>query len=168
MRLNATVEEVMKKDVKTVNLEDSVEKAAEIMRDNKIGSVLVMGDKNVKGILTGMDIVYKYVAEKRGGKCKDIMSEELVTISPNKNIEDAARLMTAKNIEKLPVLKFGKIVGIITNNDILRVEPALFEILLEKLKMGATVKEDISQFGQCQECGNYTDNISSGLCEECR
>ena len=72
MRFNILVREIMVKDVKTASLDDTVKKAAEIMKNNRIGSVVVMGEKNIKGILTTRDIVYKYVAENSGGLVKDI------------------------------------------------------------------------------------------------
>jgi CBS domain-containing protein len=137
MKYTVQVGEVMKKDIKKVDMDDSIELAAKIMRDERIGSVVVVGEKNVKGIVTTSDIVYKHVAQGSGGKVKDIMTTGLITIDPSKSIEEAANMMVEKKIEKLLVFDMGKMVGIITNNDIIRVEPALFEILLERLKMGA-------------------------------
>ena len=141
MRFSALVGEVMRKEIKKVDMDDTVEKAARIMRDERIGSVVVTGEKNVKGIVTTSDIVYKHVAAGSSGKVKDIMSKNLVTIDPRKTIEEAARLMVKEQVEKILVFDMGRLVGIITNNDIIRIEPALFEILLERLKL-ARKKED--------------------------
>ena len=172
MRFNVLVGEVMKTDVKTARPEDDVEKAAKIMRDNEIGSVVVKSDKNVLGIVTTSDIVYKYVADKRGHKIQDIMTTDLVNISPRMNIEAAAKLMVKKNIEKLLVFDKGSLVGIITNNDILGVEPALFEVLLERMKMGGLPPSDMSEYAQCEACGNYDDSVGEiegeYTCEECK
>ncbi len=173
MRYNAFVKEVMNKKVKTVSPADSIKKAAGIMKKNKIGSVVVMGKKGVVGILTPSDIVYKHVANRKGRKVSDIMTKNPVTISPNKTLEEAAKLLTEKGIEKLPVFEKKKMIGIITSNDILKIEPALFEILLENMLIGGPVrKEEPFLFDQCESCGNYSDNLkkSSGswLCEECR
>ena len=60
----------------------------------------------------------------------------LVRVSPDKTIEEAARIMVEKGIEKLLVFEMDRLAGIITNNDILRIEPALVEIMLERLKFG--------------------------------
>lgn len=173
MRYSALVKEVMNRSVKTISPGDSIKKAAEMLKKNKIGSVVVVGKKGVAGILTPSDIVYKHVASRKGKKVSDIMTKNPVTISPNKTLEEAARLLTQKGIEKLLVFKNKKLIGIITNNDILRVEPALFEIMLEKMKIGSLDrKEEPVLFDQCESCGNYSDNLKkvsgSWLCEECR
>ncbi len=173
MRFSALVGEVMRTDIKKVDMEDSIETAAQIMRDERIGSVVVTGEKNVKGIVTTSDIVYKHVASGIGEKVKEIMSTELVTIEPDKTIEEAARLMVNRRIEKILVFSGSTLVGIITNNDILRIEPALFEILLERIKMGAAPKpEEDENLVTCESCGNYSDSIEEingeYVCAECR
>lgn len=172
MRFNIKVGEVMTTNVKTVSLDETVKKSAELMRNEKIGSVVVMGDKNVKGIVTTSDIVYKYVADNKGQFVKDIMTVDPVSISPNKTIEEAARLMAERRIEKLLVFNMNKLVGIITNNDIIKIEPALYEVLLEKLKMGSSPKnEDDFDYVECEVCGNYSDTVEElngeYVCSEC-
>ncbi|MBI4162176.1 MAG: CBS domain-containing protein [Candidatus Aenigmarchaeota archaeon] len=162
----------MKTDIKSLGPDENIEKAAKIMRDNKIGSVVVKSDKNVVGIVTTSDIVYKHVADKRGNKLQDIMTTDLVNISPRMNIEAAAKLMVQKKIEKILVFDKGSLVGIITNNDVLNVEPALFEVLLERLKMGGVPPADMSEYAQCEACGNYDDSVGEiegeYICEECK
>lgn len=173
MRFKALVKEVMRKKIKTVRMNDPIKKAARIMKKNNIGSVLVMNKGVVEGIVTDRDIVFKFVALKKGNMAKDIMTKDPVTISQKKTIEDAALLMAKKKIEKLPVIDNGKIVGIITSNDILKIEPALFNILLEKMKIGQPAKfvREIN-FGECEICGNYSDDIEEKngeyMCKECR
>jgi CBS domain-containing protein len=171
MKYSAFVKDVMRKDIKTVSPEDSIQKAAEIMRKNKVGSVLVLGDKQVKGILTGSDIVYKHVATGKGEKVSDIMTRKLITITPDKTIEEAARIMVKNGIEKLPVFKLGKLIGLLSANDILRVQPALFHILLERLKMGGTFREPGVGTGECEVCGNFSDELRERrgiwVCSDC-
>ncbi len=172
MKLKVLVGEVMRKDVMKVSMDDSIKKAAQIMKNKKIGSVVVFGEKNVKGIVTTSDIVYKYVAESRGEKVSNIMTTELVTISPHKTVEEASKLMVEKSIEKLLVMDKDRLLGIITSNDILRIEPALFEILLERMKIGASLNAEAAEFVECEVCGNYSDDVeeTDGVykCEECR
>jgi CBS domain-containing protein len=174
MRFTVHVGEVMKTDVKKLDMSEPIEKAAKIMRDENIGSIVVTGEKNIKGIVTMTDIVYKYVAEGKGKTVGDIMTRNPVTISPNRTIEEAAKLMVEKGIEKLLVFHKNKLVGIITNNDILKVEPALFEILLERLRIGPPIRKRVRRlaFSQCESCGNYSDTVKEEggrfLCNECR
>lgn len=173
MKYNVLVGEVMSQNIVTVDMDDPIGKAAEKMRETGARAVLVMGGKNIKGIVTTTDIVYKHVAERKGETAKDIMSSELVKISPNRTIEEAARLMVTKGIEKLPVFDKERLAGMITSVDILRVEPALFEILLERQKAGAMPdKEEDLGFSECENCGNYSDDLEEVqgvyMCSECR
>jgi len=173
MKYNVLVREVMKKNVKCVAPDDRVEKAANIMKKEDIGSVLVMDKYNLVGILTTTDIVYKYVAGKSGKFVRDIMTKDVVRISPNITIEEAAMLLSKKKIKKLPVFDKGKLVGIITATDILKIEPALYEILLERMRIGSKqkIKREID-YGQCERCGNYTSDLieieGEQICEDCR
>lgn len=172
MKFNVLVGDVMTKSIKRVGADDPIEKAARVMRDEKIGSVVVMGEKNVKGIVTTTDIVYKHIAGKNGSYVKDIMSTDLVSISPSSTIEEAARLMVKNNVEKILVFDRNTLVGIITNNDIIKVEPAIVEILLERMRMvGPRPPSDVV-VSECEECNAYSDSIEEVngvyLCADCR
>jgi len=166
------VEEIMNKNPVFVEPDTPVQEIVRIMKEKKIGCVIVK-NKKPQGIVTTRDIVFKHLGEGKGQTAKDIMTTDLVTVSPNKTIEDAAALMVAKHIERLPVMHYGKLVGIISTTDILRAEPELYKNVLEGLKMGkgGFVGRGVD-FGQCESCGNYSDDLEEvngqWLCEECR
>lgn len=174
MKYRALVKEVMNTNVKLVDVTDSVQAAAKIMAQYRIGSVIVTGEKNIKGILTAEDIVYKHVAQGVGSKVADIMTRDPITISPDKSIEDAARVMSQRKIKKLPVIENGRITGIITATDIIKIEPAMYETLLEHLKIlrpGSPPAPVGAQMFQCEVCSNYSDDVSEmdgvWICSEC-
>ena len=165
----------MRKDVITIDIDDSIKNAAILMKTHKIGSLVVTGAKKTKGILTAEDIVYKHVAEGKCHNVADIMSTTLITIDPSKSIEEASHLMVEHKIKKLPVMEGDKIIGIITASDIVRVEPVLFETLLERLKIGdARIKPGSTSapIEECESCGNFSDDIQDfegkWLCSDCK
>jgi CBS-domain-containing membrane protein len=175
MKYEAFVSDIMESDVKIVQLDDPIKKAAEIMASHRIGSVLVMGEKHLKGIVTAEDIVYKHVAAGQGAKASDIMTRDPITIRPDAHMDSAARLMAEKRIKKLPVVDAsGKVVGIVTASDIVRVEPALHETLMELLKItspGAPEPPRGAQMFQCEMCNNYSDDVEEmdgvWICPNC-
>ncbi|MFH1630648.1 MAG: CBS domain-containing protein [Candidatus Aenigmatarchaeota archaeon] len=174
MKYQVSIKDVMIKDVKTVSMDDDIQKAAQVMKKFKIGSVIVMGEKKVKGILTAEDIVYKHVAVDNGKNVTDIMTRDTVTISPEKTLEAASKLMIEKHVKKLPVMLQGNLVGIITATDIMKIEPMLYENLLERLKICKPELEPdhkSSQFEQCEMCSNYADDLAEidgvWVCSEC-
>lgn len=111
---------------------------AMLMKDKRVGSLLVRDDGNLLGILTETDIVRKAVAvQKSPGAliAKDIMHSDVVTISPEKDVFEAINLMREQDIRHLPVVDDKKLIGLLTMKDVLRIEPQLFDLLVEKLEV---------------------------------
>ena len=173
MKLNASVKEVMRKNIVSVSEKDSIKRAAQVMKSNDIGSVIVLDKKRaVKGIITKTDIVYKFVAQGKKG-LDSIMTKKVITVSPNDSIERAAELMAKNHVEKLLVSEKSRIIGIISATDILKTEPGLHTVLFEMLKRkGPFVATQEPQFGTCESCGNYSDDLKEFngvfVCPECR
>jgi CBS domain-containing protein len=100
-----------------------VYEAARSMRDKEIGSVIVVDNGNVLGVVTERDLVRRVLAENRDPKTvkiREVMSSPVVSISPNEDILDAAYLMKKKGIRRLIVMEGEKLVGIITSDDMTR------------------------------------------------
>ncbi|MBH5316225.1 CBS domain-containing protein [Paenibacillus sp. GSMTC-2017] len=117
------VRDLMSTHCKTVTLQDNVYEIAVQMADNDIGFVLVVdeNDRNkLIGAVTDRDLVVRGYAAKRPGSCpvKDVMSEALVTVSPEQDAEEAADIMANHQIRRLPVVEDGKLVGVITLGDL--------------------------------------------------
>ncbi len=113
--------ELMSERLIYINSEDNVIKAAILMRENNVSSLLVKHKGDFVGIVTEKDIINKVVAEELYPgdiKVNEIMSKDMVTISKDESIEEAAKLMKKKDIRRLVVLEDEKIVGIITETDI--------------------------------------------------
>ena len=125
------IKEVMSRDVKTIRPIDTIKQAAILMNENRIGSLIVIsGTGELKGIVTERDILTDVVAEGKDSnlvKIGDIMTKDLVVISPDKTLEEAADLMTEKKIKKLPIVHEGKLVGIVTATDLVAYEKNLIE-----------------------------------------
>jgi CBS domain-containing protein len=71
------------------------------------------------GMITDRDIVVRGVAEKHPGstKVEDIMSEQLVTVTPDMNTREAAQLMAENQVRRLPVVEGDRLVGIVALGD---------------------------------------------------
>ncbi len=99
----------------------SIVEAAQRMRDNSIGSVLLEKDGKFCGLVTDRDIVVRGVAEGKDPQSinlESICSTEMVTLSPNQSEEDAVQLMRSKAIRRLPVLENGTAIGIVALGDL--------------------------------------------------
>lgn len=107
--------------VVTVSATDSVMEAARKMRDQAIGDVLVEDDGAICGIITDRDIVVRALAEGMDPNttaCKRICSEQLTTLSPDDDIDNAVTLMKKKAIRRIPIVENGKPIGMISIGDL--------------------------------------------------
>lgn len=177
------VREVMTSKVITIPPDSTLEDAAKLMIKNDIGGVVVAKGAEPIGIITEKDFTIIIAKGKNPltTKIKDVMSKPLITISPEQSILDTARLMTQKKIRKLPVESKGKLVGIITAEDIVRVAPREIELLLELAAIKSDeAKEALDEFaergtteGECEICGNHSDYLHPSedgtyICGDCR
>lgn len=142
------VGDAMTLNVITIKPLDTIKSAAKKMADEKIGSLVVKDDGNVVGIITDTDIVRKAVTgtvptSKR--RVRSVMSGKLYMCTPDEDIFDALRIMRDYNVKHLPVMSNGELVGLITLKDILRIEPDLFEILVDKLDLRETERKPIQR-----------------------
>ena len=122
--MNSTfVNEVMSKNILTLDKSTSLQEAAEHMKKLNVGCVIVTDSNNPIGIITERDFVTKIAAEGRPlfTEIKEVMSSPLITIDPEETIWEASELMKEKLIHKLPVKKNDEIVGIITTTDIVKI-----------------------------------------------
>ena len=153
----------------------SLKQCADLMAKKHVGSVLIEEKGKIVGILSEQDIVRKAVAKGIAGKkkVKDIMEKNLVTITPDKDLFDAIRVMRDHNIRHLPVVYKSKFLGLITMKDILKLEPDLFDLLIEKFEVREERKilRTEAEEGVCELCGEYTKEIKSiegiNVCPNC-
>lgn len=127
---------IMSKQITSLNPDDSIEKAAQLMKQCDIGSIPVCDREKVIGIVTDRDIVLRSTAEGRDGKqqkVKDIMSPNLVVGSPEMDVHEVAKIMSEKQIRRLPIVDNNNLIGVVALGDI-SVEPTLQDNAGEALK----------------------------------
>ena len=125
----------------TLNPDDTIGTALEIMKENKIGGIpVVTKGKKLVGILTNRDLRFEH---DRGRLVKDVMtSENIVTAPEGTSLQEAEEILKQHRIEKLPVVdKNGVITGLITYKDILKHSdnPLANKDSLGRLMVGAAV-----------------------------
>ncbi|WP_026883884.1 CBS domain-containing protein [Clostridium akagii] len=115
------VSEIMTKSVASLNTDDTVERAAQVMVEHNVGSVPVCSGENVVGIITDRDITLRTVAKGENPRTqivREIMSSNPVVIDPEMDAHDAARIMGERQIRRLPVAQNEKLVGFVSLGDI--------------------------------------------------
>ena len=116
------IRDVMTTNPETMPESTTVREAAETMRANDIGDVVVVDDNGtLSGILTDRDIVVRVVAEGRDPRATrigDVASRDLTAVSPDDPVDRAVQLMRDKAIRRLPAVDKGKPVGIVSIGDL--------------------------------------------------
>lgn len=130
------VSDIMTRKPATITTDLTVKDAAKQMREKKVGSLLVVKDKNLVGLITEKDIVVKVAstdAKASDFNVDDVMTpiKELITTTSNQGIDVAIMLMKDNDVRRLPVIDNDELTGIITSKDILKIEPDLFEHVYE-------------------------------------
>jgi CBS domain-containing protein len=131
------VKEIMSTSVKTVRPTDNIKEAASLMNESMIGCLIVVSGKGkIEGIVTERDILTDVVAEGKDSASVtvgEIMTKDIVVIPPDASLEEAADVMTAKKIKKLPVVEGGRLAGIVTATDLVAYEKNLIEKVADLL-----------------------------------
>jgi CBS domain-containing protein len=116
------VSEIMSKDLVTVGPEYNVADVASLMRSRRIGSVIVLEDDRVLGILTERDIlgVVGSGEDPKNVAAHEALTDDLITIGPEAPVEEAAGEMVRAGVRHLPVISGQGLIGIVSMRDLVR------------------------------------------------
>lgn len=172
------VGDIMRRAVINVKKTDGLDKVVKIMGKAGIGGVIVTEKGRVVGILTEKDIIRDVLAKGKDYKkikVKSIMKHPVRTVPPDLDAESAMRIMRDLEIERLPVVGgANKLIGLVTARDIMRIEPALHEMMKEKGSLSVFTPREKKTLisGECEICGNFSEYLREVngklVCEDCR
>jgi CBS domain-containing protein len=114
------VRDLMTKDPVTLSPDTPVRRAAEVMREQDIGDVLVVDHGRLRGIVTDRDIVTRGVADWDDlSRCSlsDVCSDQLLTVAPNDAVDAAIARMREAAVRRIPVVDGGQPVGVLSIGD---------------------------------------------------
>ena len=116
-----SVRDAMTQNPRSIGASESVVEAARLMRDEHIGSLPITDDEELVGMITDRDITTRVVAEAADPKMTsvgDVVSRDLISVEPDKDLEEAVQLMASHQVRRLPVVEDGRLVGIVAQADI--------------------------------------------------
>ena len=116
-----SVRDAMTEDPRSIGPSTSVVEAARLMRDEHIGSLPITDGDTLVGMITDRDITTRVVAEAADlatTSVGDVYSQDLISVEPDKDLEEALRLMARHQVRRLPVVEEGRLVGIVAQDDI--------------------------------------------------
>jgi len=180
MEVRMPVTEIMTRNVVTVDIKIEVLILAKKMLELNVGSVIITDRNKPIGIVAERDIVRKIISRNLKPSdisIKELMTTPLITIPSTEDVTDAMQKMVKMEIRRLPVVENAKLVGIVTDIDLIAVSAEMGSIFSDLLKLHRekifTIEPPQKIFrGICEECGDNVDELSlvdgKLLCESCR
>lgn len=121
------LKDIMTSDIASLNQMSTVQDAALLMAKHNVGSIPICDNQKIIGIVTDRDIALRSVAEGSDSTKRtvgDIMTKDIVTGTPSMNVHEAAKIMSEKQIRRIPVVENNNLVGMVSLGDI-SVQPEL-------------------------------------------
>lgn len=128
------VREIMNRNVVTVEPKITFQEAAKKMVDNNTKFLIVTEKEKLVGIVTEWDFVKKIATGAKGildTRLESIITKKVIIISPKTEVSEAAEIMVANNIKRLPVVENNVLIGVVTAMEIIAAEPKLIEQVSE-------------------------------------
>ena len=119
--MHKTIQDAMTSNPTTIEPNTTAREAARIMKNEDVGSLPIVEDGRLVGMITDRDLTVRVLAEGKDldTPVSEIASKDVVTIDPQQSLEEAARLMAQHQIRRLPVVEEdGKLVGILAQADV--------------------------------------------------
>lgn len=142
------INDLMVPDPITVTEKASINEAIELMKINSIRHLpVVSGKKTLKGFVTLADLKQGLIPSMVAGvSLADLMIRDPITVNPDEDIEIAAQLIYKHKISGMPVVKNNRLVGIITESDILRAFIDMMGLLTASSRLDVVIDEQPGSF----------------------
>ncbi len=116
------LQNIMKTDIVITQPDETAEGAWELMQMKRCHHLLVVGDAGLVGLISERDLGGKRGEKvRKGHKVRDLMTTDVITATPNTTLHEAAEMMRGNTIGSLPIMENGKLCGIITVYDMLKI-----------------------------------------------
>jgi len=122
--------------VHTIHPEATVYEALKLMAEHNVGALLVLKEGELQGIISERDYARKVILHDRRSKetrVSEIMTEQVITVSPEQLLEDCMNLMTEWRVRHLPVVEHGRLIGVISIGDVVKALISQQAFLIEQL-----------------------------------
>ena len=140
MKTGYRVSDIMTANPIKMDADESAKDCAALMAKHGVGSTIIVKKDKFVGIVTEEDLVHKIVLKDLAASAvpvNKIMTplKDIISIEPDKDVHDALVVMKENDIRRLPVMKGNTLHGLITSKDILRIQPDLFELVVDTFEL---------------------------------
>lgn len=180
METKIPISHIMTRRVITADPDTNAVDLVKKMMEENVGCIIVSKNDQPMGIVTERDIVRKLVSKNlkpNSITIKELMSEPIITVPHDMSLLDVTKKMSQMKLRRFPVVKDGKMAGIVSETDIISVSSDLDKIREELVEMSrgrvmAPLGDGLPQQGVCEKCGELSEMLEVvdgiALCEICR
>jgi CBS domain-containing protein len=117
-----SVKDIMNPNIVSLSPDSTLKDASELMSNQKIGSVVIIDKGQPVGIITERDFATRIMLKPYSAdtKVSEVMSSPVIHVSSDQSVADIIDIMANKDIRKVPVIDNGKVLGIVTGTEFLR------------------------------------------------
>lgn len=115
------VKDVMTRSITTIEPDATIKDAASIMQQHNIGSIPVVDNNGLVGIVTDRDIVVRNIASDQdpfSTPVRNIMTSQVTTVTPEEDVKSISEIMSKRQVRRLPVVENQNLVGMVSLGDI--------------------------------------------------
>jgi CBS domain-containing protein len=128
--------EIKGNTVYSINPDRSVYDALELLEDKNLGCLVVVENEKLIGVFTERDYARKVVLKGKSSKdtpVRDIMTEQPIVVTPTTSVDICMQLMTEKFIRHLPVVENGRLIGLVSIGDLVRLTISEKDYIIDTL-----------------------------------
>ena len=181
MKTGISVGDLMTRSFVFVDPDTNLKECSKKMVKTRVGCLIIKDKQKLKGIVTRREILWAIIKKSKSElvdiKAKNVMKKKVVTIKPSADIIEAMEKFKKKKVRRLPVVELGKVIGIITLKDVLKMDPGLFQMIYESIRIKEETakikKQDLvctRRQGICEECGEndlLCKEDNAWICDAC-
>ena len=107
----------------SIDPEATILDAIALMAEKAIGALVVVSEGRLVGIISERDYARKVILQGRSSKdthVREIMTSSVITVSPEKTVDECMRIITNNRVRHLPVMRGGEVIGVISIGDLVR------------------------------------------------
>ena len=175
------VGDIMTRDFVFATPDTDLRSCVKLMVKKKVGSLIIKKNDKLVGLLTEKIILWAIVKKSkrhlREILASDVMKKKVFTIKPSADIMDAVTRFRKKKVRRLPVVERGRVIGMLTQNDVLKIDPELFGVVSESVqireeteKLRRSGESSSGETGICDGCGQYeilVEEDGEMICDRC-
>lgn len=163
--MHLSVEKLIDRPATTISPDTTAQQAAQVMTREQVSAIVITENEKLAGILTDKDLRTRLLAAglSPSTQVREFMTERLLTLDAETPAFEALLLMARRNIHHLPVLRQGKIIGLLTHGDLVRYESANAVYLIEEIRRSKTLEQLVDLSLQLPEVQRHlvSSHISS-------